>query len=138
MTKKRWIVDAGLLAASVCLTLGVLAVLSPRPGVTLANIECIEKGMTLAEVEKILGGPGKRYDSDPLFGHVFYDAWGNEGWQSGPHLIDASRTVFVWGRPHEGTCVAVSFDRESNRVREKNWLPRRPSFFQRLFNSLRL
>jgi hypothetical protein len=59
MTKKRWIVLAGLLAACVCLTLAVLALLPPRPGVTPANIERIENGMTRTEVETILGGPGR-------------------------------------------------------------------------------
>src|SRR5262249_15428976 len=59
MTKKRWIVLAGMLAACVCLTLAVLAMLPPRPGVTPSNIERIKDGMTLEEVEKVLGGPGK-------------------------------------------------------------------------------
>ena len=122
MTKKRWILLAGILAACVCLTLAVLALLPPRPGVTLANIERIEKGMTLAEVEKILGGPGKVFDSDPL-SHL--------------SIIDSSRTVVVWGRLYEGPCVAVSFDRNTNRVRGKNWEPQ-DTFLQRLFNSLRL
>ena len=114
----------------------MLALQPERPGVTPANIERIEKGMTLAEVEKILGGPGKRYDSDPLFGHVFYDAWGNEGWQSGPHLIDASRTVFVWGHPSEETWVAVYFD-DANSVIGKLWRARE-TFLEMLRRLLRL
>src|SRR5262249_43999136 len=44
MTKKRWIVLTGMLAACVYLTLAVLALLPPRPGVTPANIERIEAG----------------------------------------------------------------------------------------------
>ena len=137
MTKKRWIVLAGILAACVCATLAVLALLPPRPGVTLANIERIEKGMTLAEVEKILGGPGEISASDPLSGFSSIDPWGREIWVSGPCIIDSSRTVVVWGRLYEGPCVAVSFNRDSNRVREKNWWPRE-TFLQSLFNSLRL
>jgi len=129
MTKKRWILLAGILAACVCLTLAVLAMLPPRPGVTLANIERIEKGMTLAEVEKILGGPGKRFDSDPL---GWYDPATNTYW-SRRSIIDATRTVVVWGRPHQGTCVAVSFNRDNNRVREKNWSPR-ATFLQELWS----
>jgi hypothetical protein len=134
MTKKRCIVLAGMLAACVCLTLAVLALLPERPGVTLANIECIEKGMTLAEVEKILGGPGKRFDHDPFNGR--YDPATDTYW-SGPCIIDSTRTVFVWGSLPERPCVAVTFNRDNNRVREKNWLPR-GNFLRSLFNSLRL
>jgi hypothetical protein len=153
MTKKRWIVLAGVLAACVCLTLAVLALLPPRRGVTLANIERIEKGMTLAEVEKILGGPGERFFSDPLSGH--YEAATNTWWARNEYIGEdpshPSPTIFVWGRLYEGPCVAVSFNRDNNynafrqrsateqpgRVIEKNWRPG-PTIFQRLFNSLRL
>jgi hypothetical protein len=55
MTKKRWMVLASLLAAGVCLTLAVLALLPPRPGVTKANFDRIEEGMTLDEINTILG-----------------------------------------------------------------------------------
>ena len=39
-------------------TLGVLAMLPPRPGVTKANFDRIEKGMTKAQVEEIFGREG--------------------------------------------------------------------------------
>jgi len=111
MTKKRWIVLAGILAACVCLTLAVLALLPPRPGVTPANIERIEDGMTRAEVETILGGPGEslgsylaRYPTSPLIirGGTKY------------------RGATVWHHPHDGTYVTVYFDRD-NRVVRKDW-----------------
>jgi hypothetical protein len=111
MTKKRWVVPAGMLAACVCLTLAVLALLPPRPGVTPANIERIEDGMTVAEVEKILGGPGEsfwsylaRSSSTSPLGIVGGTKFGN--------------TMLVWHHPHDGTCVAVSFDRDA-RVKGK-------------------
>jgi hypothetical protein len=59
MTKKRWIVQA-MLEACAFLTLVVLALLSPEPGVTKADFERIEDGMTRAEVEDMLSGTGKR------------------------------------------------------------------------------
>jgi hypothetical protein len=96
MTKKRWIVVAGILAACVCLTLGVLAMLPPRPGVTPANIERIEDGMTLAEVEKILGGPGPDF------------------------ISGRAAKILAWNNPHYGTWVHVVFDCD-NRVIGKVW-----------------
>jgi hypothetical protein len=57
MTKKRFLLLASVPLAIV-VTLGVLAMLPPRPGVTKANFDRIEKGMTLSEVEQLLGRPG--------------------------------------------------------------------------------
>jgi hypothetical protein len=55
MTKKhRYLVCAAILAACVCIALGVLA-LPPQPGVTKANFERIKEGMSLREVKGILG-----------------------------------------------------------------------------------
>ena len=54
MTKKPLLLIASL-PLTIAVTLGVLAMLPPRPGVTKANFDRIEKGMTLAEVEAILG-----------------------------------------------------------------------------------
>src|SRR6516162_5386917 len=121
MTKKRWILLAGMLAACVCPTLVVLALQPERPGVTLASIERIKKGTTQAEVEKILGGPGKRFGHDPFNGR--YDP-ATDTYDSGPSIIDSTRTIFVWGSLSERPCVAVTFNRDNNRVRGKNWVPR--------------
>ena len=54
MTTKR-VVLISLLPLSIAVTLGVLMVLPPRTGVTKANFDRIETGMTLAEVEEIFG-----------------------------------------------------------------------------------
>ena len=57
MTRKRRLhISFGILAACVCLALGVL-VMRSRPGATKANFDRIELGMTLAEVEAIIGRP---------------------------------------------------------------------------------
>jgi hypothetical protein len=120
MTKKSWFVLAGIMAACVCLTLAVLALLPPRPGVTRANIDRIEDGMTLAEVEKILAGRGPA----SLFG--------------GPIHTKSSGGIRgrVWHHPHDGTYVAVYFDRE-NRVIRKDWGPPE-TFMQKLRRLLHL
>lgn len=53
--------------ALVMLLVGALVpVVFPQPSkVTRANFECIERGMTLAEVEAILGGPPGDYRTGP-------------------------------------------------------------------------
>jgi hypothetical protein len=58
ITKKRLALIA-VLPLTVAVTLGVLAMLPPGPGVTKANFDRIEKGMTLAEVEQIFGEKGE-------------------------------------------------------------------------------
>jgi hypothetical protein len=63
VTKKRLLLFASLPLAIV-VALGVLAMIPPSPGVTKANFDRIEKGMTMAEVEEILGGKGKSFHED--------------------------------------------------------------------------
>ena len=57
MTKKRLLLIASM-PFTVAVTLGVLAMLPPSPGVTKANFDRIEIGMTRAEVEEIFGRKG--------------------------------------------------------------------------------
>jgi hypothetical protein len=51
-TRKRLLLIAAMPLA-IAVTVGVLAMLPPRPGVTKANFDRIEKGMTRVEVEAI-------------------------------------------------------------------------------------
>ncbi len=53
--RKRYFISAGIMAASLGLALVILAVLPSGPGVTKTNFSRIEKGMTLEEVEAVLG-----------------------------------------------------------------------------------
>ena len=55
MTIKRLILLASL-PLMIAVALGVLAMLPPGPGVTKANFDRIEKGMTTAQVKEIFGG----------------------------------------------------------------------------------
>jgi hypothetical protein len=57
MTKKRLLLIASL-PLTIAVTVGVLAMLPPRTGVTAANHDRIENGMTMAEVEEIFGREG--------------------------------------------------------------------------------
>ena len=54
MTKKRLLLLA-ILPLAIAVMFGVLAMLPPSPGVTKANFDRIEDGMTAAEVERIFG-----------------------------------------------------------------------------------
>ncbi len=58
VTKKRFLLIAAVPLA-IAVTLGVLALLPARPTVTKANFDRIDTGMTLAEVEQILGKKGE-------------------------------------------------------------------------------
>jgi hypothetical protein len=57
MTRKHLLLLAPLPLA-VAVTLAALALRPPRPGVTKANFDRIQDGMTKAEVERLLGGTG--------------------------------------------------------------------------------
>jgi hypothetical protein len=117
VTKKRWMVLVGLLAVGVCVTLTVLALLPPRPGVTQANFDRIEVGMTLEEVETILGGPG--------------DLIAKNGTLIGAPgaAVAVEGNLYDWCHPWRSTNVSVSFD-DRDRVVWKSFFPE--SYFQTL------
>jgi hypothetical protein len=58
ITKKRllWVASLPL---TIAVIFGILALLPPRPGVTKANFDRIQEGMTQAEVEVIFDKPGE-------------------------------------------------------------------------------
>jgi len=57
--QKRLLLLIASLPLAVAISLGVLAML-PGSGVTKANFDRIERGMRLADVEKILGGKARK------------------------------------------------------------------------------
>ena len=59
MRKPWWIATGVLVVLAVLLAIGIPAFLPPTPGVTYANYSRVEKGMTRAEVEALLGKPDK-------------------------------------------------------------------------------
>lgn len=85
MTKKRWLLVTMCLVTLIGLPILVIALLPPRPGVTEANIERVEIGMTRAEVEGILG-PVSKHSLPPMalgdIGHsraLWTDSFGAAG-----------------------------------------------------------
>lgn len=101
MTRRRRLIP--LLASLVCLVVLMLVLVAlSRPAsskVTKENVEKIEVGLTLAEVEVIFGGPS--VDSKP---HTLFWRDGNDG---GP--------ILTWRG--NGKSVMVHFDRD-NMVRD--------------------
>jgi hypothetical protein len=65
MTRRRRFLFLSLAAAVVALAIGVW-LLWPRTAITWENYERIQIGMTLAEVEVILGGPARDESTGPL------------------------------------------------------------------------
>jgi hypothetical protein len=57
MTKRRLLIGAAILTACVALAFAVVAMLPSQPGITKANFDRIEAGMSQAEVKAILGEP---------------------------------------------------------------------------------
>jgi hypothetical protein len=77
MRTNRFLLIASLPLAIV-VALGVLAMLPPGPGVTKANLDRIQQGMTLADVEELFGpedlfGPREKYNLEHYDGVVYID-----------------------------------------------------------------
>ena len=62
MTTKKRLLQIASLPLTIVVILGVLTILPHRPGVTKANFDRIEKGMTRAEVVAIFGEKGNWWD----------------------------------------------------------------------------
>jgi hypothetical protein len=99
MAKKRLLLIAGLLASIACMVLVALALLPPRAGVTKEKFDRIEIGMTVVEVETILGGTGQPF----------------HGFANKKHL-----ETFVW--PDDDGSLAF-IDVSENLVTDKKWQP---------------
>jgi hypothetical protein len=94
MTKKRFLLLASV-PLVIVVTLGVPAVLPPNtcPGVTKANFDRIQEGMTKAEVEGIFGREGI--------------------------MLGIERPVMVLWETSDGSRTCITF--KDNCVRDKNW-----------------
>jgi hypothetical protein len=114
MKRKRLLLAVGGIAALVGVTLGVLALLPARPGVTRENFDRIEIGMTRAEVEAILGPPTD-----------FFTGW---------PFPEPNEPIWENDRADEGQ---IQFD-EDSRVKAKDWheMPDDRGVFERLMDLL--
>ena len=113
MTKqRRYLISAGVLAVCVCVVLVVLALLPPRTGVTKANFDRIQDGMSIAEVELILGGAGQPF-----------------------HGFANQKQTLVW-LGDDGSLAFVEV--ADNSVKSKMWNPSNETFADKLRRWLRL
>jgi hypothetical protein len=111
MTTKRRLFLIASLPLAIAFLFGVLAMLPEGPGVTKANFDKVEKGMTLAEVEQIFGKAGL------------------------PKPIDEFLEV-VWQDNKKGNEAIVTF--EDGRVDSMFWHSSDGFFFRKLLRWLRL
>jgi hypothetical protein len=104
MTRKPLVLLGGVMAACVGIGLGVLAMLPPKPGVTKANFDRIEEGMTRVDVDELFGGkvPLERVD---------------QGW-----LWDADDGSEVW----------IGFRGDRDRVFAKIWVDSNESIIDKI------
>jgi hypothetical protein len=92
--QRRYLISAAILTACVCIAVSVLALMPSGPGVTKANFDRVEVGMTFDEVEAILGTQVSALA-------------GGEG-------------VSVWWRD-DGAAVFVRFNFVDGKVRDKEF-----------------
>src|SRR5437868_1296173 len=121
MTRKRYLAVAGMLAILVGAGFGVGMMLPPAPGVTKANFDRIEIGMTGGDVEAILG---ERTIMQKVNGGsgglmVWIDRW------EGDNRASAT-IVYSWHESGEG------------RVASKRWTPSKETILEKLRRWLRL
>src|SRR4051812_18163811 len=65
MTRRRWLL-LGMVVAAAVLAAGLWLIQPPRSAINGENAAKIRRGMTLAEVEAILGGPPRADSTCPL------------------------------------------------------------------------
>jgi hypothetical protein len=76
MRRKRLLLLAFVAVLAVALGLISVVVFSPTPGVTQENYGRITYGMTLAEVQGLLGGEGEEPE---LIGNTYVRTWRRDG-----------------------------------------------------------
>jgi hypothetical protein len=119
MRKKKRLILIALPLAVVAVTLGVLVMLPPRPGVTKTNCDRIQVGMTRAEVEEIFGGP-----SDP--DHFYLGV---------VRSMELTQTREIW--ENNGFIADIVFDKNMHVKAIAIW-SHRESFFDKLRRWLHL
>jgi hypothetical protein len=91
--KKRDLKLAALAAVSVFAAIGVIAMLPPSPGITKANYDRVEMGMTRGDVEAIFGEPDSRLLAISPDGSRRIDLWkADNGAMAVIHFLDGRVT----------------------------------------------
>ena len=100
--RKRWLLATATMAGLVGVVLLVVAMLPPRPGVTKANFDRVEVGMTKTDVEAILGEPPNH---------------------QGPPIpkVEQGQFRLAWKEARGDFLVSVTFNMQQEVV-EKQWV----------------
>src|SRR5262249_15470800 len=88
MTRKKKLVCLGIVAALIAAVYFLIRPGVPSHNINLATVERIQKGMTLAEVEAILGVPAGDYTTGPTTSHC--NGWmgpGDKEWAGDEGVI---------------------------------------------------
>jgi hypothetical protein len=95
MTKKRrCLISAAILAAGIGIVVAVVALLPPQAGVTKANFDRIEKGMTFTDVATLFGAEPWFDDTTPE--HRLVDWRHEDGAVGRVILVDGMVTEMFW------------------------------------------
>ena len=124
--RKRFLVAIGLIAVLGVSAFVVIWLVVLRGRISESNCELIREGVTLPEVEAVLGGPEGAYTSDGK-------DWSHGMLRNGIRGIDHTRKVWVG----DDGGIRVDFDKDE-RVAVAQWCPRRVSFFARIRGWIRL
>ena len=114
--RRRMLLVVGAMAVIGCAALVVLLTLPPRPGITQANYDRIELGMTWVEVEQRFGEKGRLTE------------WTRDG--------EEIRQARLMWEAEDGSCCAV-ISIEDDRVIAKSWWATE-SFLNKIRRWLRL
>src|SRR5258708_4540691 len=112
--RKRIPLALSLVACLALLAYAALWLLSSQPGISRANYERIQVGMTQQEVERLLAGPPRP------------DPW-TVPFEGG--VAQIGHTPRVWADDDAG--IRIDFDKEG-RVAVTQWAPRRESWWNRV------
>jgi hypothetical protein len=119
MRRKRLLLWAFVAVGAVALgLLAVVVLTSPRPGVTQENYRRITYGMTLAEVQGLLGGEGE--EVEPMSNTCVRPPLGmmRAIWAAGEEPKGSNTFVRTWRG--DGLTVYVSF--QGGRVTQRAWM----------------
>jgi hypothetical protein len=122
MTKKKKLLWTGITASLVVAVYFVMRPAVPKHNINLASVEKIKPGMTLAEVEEILGVPPGDYTTGPTTS--LCDGWlgpGDREWAGDDGVIS------VWLDP-QGRILAANLEPVSPRTR-LTWFERLQMWF---------
>jgi hypothetical protein len=131
--KKRLLMIAAVPLAIV-VTVSVLAMLPPSPGVTKANFDRIQKGMTLAEAEEIFGEKGEvTRDDKALIAEILGQEFAREG--KSLKVRGDLRVCRIWGATN-GSGAQIEFVDDC--VVDKQWIDTDETFLKKIRRWLHL